>query len=93
MPAVKPSIKLLKLTLSCSLSLLLALNAGLFVMLSLTKLGKNTGLYALSLETTKRVIESLVLFNSDFCHLYFPSPRLAKRYYLNFFVLKYYKAF
>ena len=71
--------KLLILALSCSLSLLLTLNAGLLVMLSLTKLGKNTGLLALSLETTKCAIESLILFNSDLCHLYFPSLRFAKR--------------
>ena len=71
--------KLLELALSCSLSLLLTLYAGLLVMLSLAKLGKNTGLYALSLEATKRVVESLILFNSDFSHLYFPPLGVRKR--------------
>ena len=68
----KANIKLLILALSCSLRLLLALYAGLFIMLSLTELGKNARLYALSLKTTKRAIESFILFYSDFCHLYVP---------------------
>ena len=71
--------KLLILAFSGSLRLLLALYAGLLIMLSLTELGKNTGLNALSLETTKSVIESLIFFNSNFCHLNFPSLRFAKR--------------
>ena len=74
--------KLLILAFSGSLRLLLALYAGLLIMLSLTELGKNTGLNALSLETTKRAIESLIFFYSNFSHLYFPSLRFAKRYNL-----------
>ena len=74
--------KLLILTLSCSLRLLLTLNAGLLIMLSLTKLGKNTGLLALPLKTTKRAVESFMFFNSDFCQTLFPSLRFAKRYNL-----------
>ena len=70
--------KLLELALSCSLSLLLTLYAGLLIVLSLTKLGQNAGLNTLSLETTKCVVESLVFFNSDFCHLYFPSLRHSR---------------
>ena len=71
------SYKLLILALSCSFGLLLALYAGLLVVLSLTKLCKNAGLCALSLETTKRTVKSLVVLNSDFCHL-FPLPSLCK---------------
>ena len=71
--------KLLVLAFSGSLRLLLALYAGLLVMLSFTKLGKNTGLLALSFKTTKCAIESLILFYSDLSHLYFPSLRFAKR--------------
>ena len=63
--------KLLKLTLSSCFSLLLALYAGLFVVLSLTKLGKYTALLALSLESTKRTVESLIFLNSDLSHSIF----------------------
>ncbi len=84
--------KLLILALSCSLSLLLTLNAGLLVMLSLTKLGHNTGLYALSLETTKRIVESLILFNSNFCHLNSP-PFALQRDKISKFLLDYYNLF
>ncbi len=71
--------KLLIFALSCSLRLLLALYAGLLIMLSLTELGKNTGLNALSLKTTKCAVKSFILFYSNLCHLYFPSLRFAKR--------------
>ena len=75
-------IKLLILALSSCLRLLLTLYAGLLVALSLAELGENAGLNALSLKTTKCTVESLVFFYSDFCHLYFPSLRFAKRYNL-----------
>ena len=75
--AVLLQIKLLKLALSCSLSLLLTLYAGLLVMLSLAKLGHDTGLNALSLETTKCIIKSLIFFYSNFCHL-ISLPSLCK---------------
>ena len=78
-------IKLLILALSSCLRLLLTLYAGLLVALSLAELGENAGLNALSLKTTKRAVKSLVFFYSDFCHLYFPSLRCAKRYNLIFF--------
>ena len=70
--------KLLVLALSGCLRLLLALNARLLVALSLSEFREHTGLYALSLETAKRAVESLILFYSDFCHLYIPSLRCAK---------------
>ena len=70
--------KLLILAFSGSLRLLLALYAGLLIMLSLTKLGKNAGLLALSLKTTKRAVESLIFFYSNFCHHYFPPFALQR---------------
>ena len=80
---------LLILTLSSSLRLLLALYAGLLIMLSLTKLGKNTALLALSLETTKCAIESLVFFNSDLSHFLYPPLRFAKRITLKILLCNY----
>ena len=71
--------ELLKLAFSSCFSLLLALNAGLLVALSLTKLGQNTGLNALSLKATKRAIESLVFFYSDFCHFSIFPPFAVQR--------------
>ena len=71
--------QLLILALASCLRLLFTLYAGLLVALSLTELAKNTGLNALSLKTTKRAVESFILFYSDLCHLYFPSLRCAKR--------------
>ena len=71
-------VKLLILSLSCSLRLLLTLYAGLLIMLSLTKLGKNTRLLALSLETTKCAVESFIFLNSNFCHHYFPPFALQR---------------
>lgn len=75
--------KLLILAFSGCFSLLLALNAGLLVALSLAKLGQNAGLNALSLKATKSAVKCLVFFNFDFCHFYFPSLRCAKRINLN----------
>ena len=79
--------QLLILALSSCLSLLLTLNAGLLIVLSLTKLGQNAGLNALSLETTKRVVKSFIFFYSDFCHLKFP-PFAVQR--VNHIILLYY---
>ena len=90
-----PAFELLILTLSSSLSLLLALYAGLLVMLSFAKLGQNTGLNALSLETTKRVIKSFIFFYSNFCHLYFPPFALQRDIISNFYytIIEYFMLF
>ena len=61
---------LLILALSGSLGLLLALYAGLLIMLSLTKLGQNAGFGTLTLEATERAIQRLILFYSDFSHFF-----------------------
>ena len=71
--------KLLILALSSCLRLLLALYAGLLIMLSLTKLCKSSVLSDLSLETTKRAIESLVFFYSDLCHFSIFPPFALQR--------------
>ena len=57
---------LLILALASRLSFLFALYAGLFIVLSLTELGKHTRLYALSFKTTERAVERFVFLNSDF---------------------------
>ena len=69
---------LLKLTLSCCFRLLLALNAGLFIMLSLTKLSHKTGLLALTLKAAKCAIKSFIFFYSDFCHRISPPFAFGK---------------
>ena len=71
--------ELLILSLACSFGLLLALYAGLFVVLSLTKLGKDSRTSTLTLETTERAVKRLALFYFNFCHLFFP-PLALKRF-------------
>jgi flagellar biosynthesis protein FliP len=66
---------LLILALACSFRLLLTLYAGLFVMLSLAKFGKNAGSGALTLKATQSTVEGFALFQLYFCHVLFPSPR------------------
>ena len=61
------------LTLTRSLSLLLALYAGLFVMLTLTHLGENAGARALPFKTLQSAFQGLILFYSDLRH-FFPLP-------------------
>ena len=61
--------KSLILALSRSLSLLLTLDAGLLVVLSLAQFGKNAGLDALSLKTAQCAVERLVFLHTDLCHL------------------------
>ena len=70
--------KLLILSLSCSLRLLLTLYAGLFVVLSLTKLGKDSRTSTLTLKATDRTIERFVFFHSDFCQI-LSLPSLLQR--------------
>ena len=72
------SYKLLVLSLACSLRLLLTLYAGLFIVLSLTKLGKDTRTSTLTLKTTERAVQGLALFHFNFCHL-FSLPSLLKQ--------------
>ena len=59
---------LLKLALSCSLGLLLALYAGLLVMLSLTEFCLNTASEVASLESAKGAVYAFVFFNLDLSH-------------------------
>ena len=60
------------LSLSCCFRLLLALYAGLFIVLSLTELCEYTGACTLLLEATKSVIKRFAFSELNFCHIYFP---------------------
>ena len=60
------------LSLSCCFRLLLALYAGLFIVLSLTELCEYTGACTLLLEATKSVIKRFAFSELNFCHFYFP---------------------
>ena len=71
--------ELLILSLACSFGLLLALYAGLFVVLSLTKLGKDSRTSTLTLKTTERTVKRLAVFYFYFCHL-FSLPSLLNRF-------------
>jgi len=66
------------LAFSCSLRLLLALYAGLFIALAFTKLAENSASGALSLESADSAIQGFVFFNFYFCHFY-PSLRSMQR--------------
>ena len=63
--------------LSGGFGFLLPLYAGLFVMLSLAKLGKDTGTGALPFEATKSTVKRLAFSDFYFCHS-FPSLRIAQ---------------
>jgi len=61
--------------LTCGFRLLLALYAGLFIMLTLTNLGHNAGARALTLETLEGAFQRLVFLDAYFRHLFsLPSP-------------------
>ena len=57
------------LALTGRLSLLLALHAGLFVMLALTNLRDNAGARALPLESPQSTFQGFILTNTDLRHL------------------------
>ena len=80
-PRISPfaqSYRLFVLALSCSFRLLLALYAGLLIVFSLAKLGKDTGTSALTLKATKGTVQRLAFFNFYFCHFY-PSLRCDQK--------------
>ena len=66
------------LTLSCCLSLLLSLDAGLLIVLSFTELGKDTCAGNLTLKTTEGTIQRLAFLQLNFCHS-FSLPPVAVR--------------
>jgi hypothetical protein len=70
--------KLLELALTSRFGLLLALDAGLLIALSLTEFSENTRSLTLSLETTESTVESLVFLYSYFCH-YLSLPSHGKQ--------------
>lgn len=63
-----------ELALSCCFRLLLALYAGLFVMLALAKFCLNAALEVRSLESAESAVNAFVLLNMDLCHLNFSLP-------------------
>ena len=60
--------KLLILALSCSLRLLLALYAGLFVAFSLAELCQGPRACDLTLKATECAVQRLAFLDSNFCH-------------------------
>ena len=66
-PSVKMGfcVKILILALSCSFSLLLALYAGLLVVLTTPCIGKDTGAGALALPTLEGALQGFVFTNMD----------------------------
>ena len=72
-------IRKLPLALAGRFGLLLALDAGLLVVLTLAKIGQDVRPCALTLEATESTVQRLALFYLDFCHDFFPSPRIRRR--------------
>ena len=79
--------KLFVFALSCCLGLLLALNAGLLVMLTLTHLTHDARLGYLSLKSAECVFKRFVFLDSDFCHFISLPSLSAKELYINSFLL------
>ena len=73
-------IKLLELSLSCGLGLLLALYRGLLIVLSLAYLLEDTRLSALSLESSQSTVQRLIVFYTNFRHFLIPSQRPRQEY-------------
>ena len=67
--------KLFIFSLTSSFRLFLAFYAGLLIVFSLAKLGKDAGTSGCTLKATKGTVQGLAFFNSDFCH-FFPSLRI-----------------
>ena len=68
--------KLLIFSLASCFRLLLALYAGLLIMLSLAKLGKCAVTCSSSLKATECAVQRLAFLYSDLCHFCFPSLRI-----------------
>ena len=65
---IEHGFRLFVFALSGGFGFLLPLYAGLFVMLSLAKLGKDAGTSALTFETTKSAVKRLAFSDFYFCH-------------------------
>ena len=61
-------IKLFVLSLASGFRFLLALYAGLLIVFSLAKLGKDAGTSHCTLKATESTVKRLALFYSNFCH-------------------------
>ena len=69
-----PRKRLLKLALSCRLGLFLALDAGLFVMLSFAQLRLHAAFQIAPFKSAKRAVYGFVFLDLYFCHLYVSLP-------------------
>ena len=71
--------KLFVFSLASCFRLFLALYAGLLIMFSLAKLGKDAGTSSCTLKATKCAVQRLAFLDSDFCHFLFSlPPHIAK---------------
>ena len=68
--------RLFVFSLASSFRLFLALYAGLLIVFSLAKLGKDAGTSGCTLKATKCAVQGLAFFNLYFCHVLFPSLRI-----------------
>ena len=71
--------KLFIFSLASSFRLFLALYAGLLIVFSLAKLGKDAGTSGCTLKATKSAVQGLAFFNLDFCHSFFPPSAYCQR--------------
>ena len=67
-------LKLLIFSLASSFRLFLALYAGLLIVFSLAKLGKDAGTSHCTLKATKSAVKRLAFFNFNFCHFSISLP-------------------
>ena len=81
----KPQKRLI-LSLSGGFGLLLSLNAGLLVVLSLSDFGENAGFRTLSFKSSQSTIQGFIFLDADFCHLVFPPSALTTVLHLNRYI-------
>ena len=65
------------LVLASSLRLLATLDAGAFIMLSLTDFGDDASLCTATLKTLQCAVDGLAVLNMDLRHLYFPPSEVS----------------
>ena len=78
-PVIAFTNKLLVFSLASCFRLLLALYAGLLIVFSLAKLGKDAGTSHCTLKATKCAVQGLAFFNFNFCHFSVSLPPLIAR--------------
>ena len=65
------------LVLASSLRLLATLDAGAFIMLSLTDFSDDASLCTATLKTLQCAVDGLAVLNMDLRHLYFPPSEIS----------------